>query len=207
MQHPLQSTRSHQSLYSESMEHMQALWYESFQLLYCRWSCFVLGPIDCVECHVSAHIFRLTIVSVSLQYTAAAKTNALDSVSKALISLNQILKSDTKLPIILRAPTLSDGDKSQIIQELEKHTGGADKGGTVKNFLQTLAENNRLGILEGVCDKFSTLMSAYKGEIELVITSASVRDLISSEAEAAGLAARNFDNEANQTPRNLMTSS
>ena len=97
--------------------------------------------------------------------------------SKALISLNQILKTDTKLPIILHAPTLSDNDKSQIIQELEKHTGGADKGGTVKNFLQTLAENNRLGILEGVCDKFGTLMSAYKGEIELVITSAAVREL------------------------------
>jgi len=64
----------------------------------------------------------------------------------------------------------------QIIAELEKHTGGADKGGTVKNFLLTLAENNRLGLLEGVCEQFSTLINAAKGELELVITSAAVRE-------------------------------
>jgi F-type H+-transporting ATPase subunit O len=57
---------------------------------------------------------------------------------------------------------------------LEKHTGGADKSGTVKNFLQALGENNRLGLLEGVCEKFGTLMSAARGELELTITSAAV---------------------------------
>lgn len=52
--------------------------------------------------------------------------------------------------------------------------GGQDKGDTVKNFLKTLADNNRLGILEGVCEKFTTLMGAARGEIDLTITSASV---------------------------------
>ena len=60
------------------------------------------------------------------------------------------------------------------MQELEKHTGGADKGGTVKNFLATMAENNRLGLLEGVCEKFGILMSASRGEMELTVTSAAV---------------------------------
>jgi F-type H+-transporting ATPase subunit O len=110
------------------------------------------------------------------QYTAAAKSSTLDSVAKALTSLNQVLKSDHKLPIILSAPTLSDGDKSAIIAELEKHTGGSDKGGTLKNFLQTLAEHNRLGLLERVCDKFGQLMGAHRGEMELVITSAARLD-------------------------------
>jgi F-type H+-transporting ATPase subunit O len=76
---------------------------------------------------------------------------------------------------LIGAPTLKADDKSQIVAELEKHTGGADKSGTVKNFLSTLAENNRLGLLEGVCDKFAELMSASKGEIELRVTSAQVR--------------------------------
>lgn len=98
----------------------------------------------------------------------------LDPTSKAISSLSQILKSDPKLQTIIAAPTLSDSDKSQIVTELEKHTGGADKTGTVKNFLSALAENNRLGLLEGVCEKFGTLMSAAKGEVELVVTSASV---------------------------------
>ena len=65
-------------------------------------------------------------------------------------------------------------DKSQIIAELQKHTGGADKGSTVKNFLETLAENNRLGILPGVCEKFETLIGASKGEVEMTVTSAQV---------------------------------
>lgn len=78
------------------------------------------------------------------------------------------------MPSILAAPTLSDADKSQIVAELEKHTGGADKVGTVKNFLSALAENNRLGLLEGVCEKFGTLMSAARGEIEFIVTSAAV---------------------------------
>lgn len=58
--------------------------------------------------------------------------------------------------------------------ELERHTGGADKSGTVKNFLSTLAENNRLGVLEGVCEKFAQLMSAARGEVEVTVTTASV---------------------------------
>ena len=52
--------------------------------------------------------------------------------------------------------------------------GGADKGDTVKNFLKTLADNNRLNILEGVCEKFTTLMGAARGEVDLIVTSASV---------------------------------
>lgn len=91
-----------------------------------------------------------------------------------MASLGQILKSDTKLQTILEAPSLSEGDKSQIIAELEKHTGGQDKSNTIKNFLGALAENNRLSLLEGVCEKFGVLMSASRGEIEMTITTAQV---------------------------------
>jgi len=110
------------------------------------------------------------------------KSNTLESAGKALSSLQQILKSDHKLGPILSTPTLTDSDKSQIIAELEKHTGGADKGGIVKNFLATLAENNRLGLLEGICDKFGILMSASRGERELIITSAAVRYVLGDVA-------------------------
>lgn len=116
---------------------------------------------------------RVTDCSI-IQYTAAVKTSALEATSKSLAALADVFKKDTKLPVILTAPTLTPGDKSQIIQELQRHMGGQDKGDTVKNFLKTLADNNRLGILEGVCEKFTTLMGAARGEIDLTITSASV---------------------------------
>ena len=128
----------------------------------------------------SAHLLlnrSIHYVLTPLQYTAAAKQSALDPTAKAMASLGNVLKQDPKLQGIISAPTLQDSDKSQIVAELEKHTGGADKSGTVKNFLQALAENNRLGLLEGVTEKFGTLMSAARGEMELTITTASVRQM------------------------------
>jgi len=50
------------------------------------------------------------------------------------------------------------------------------EGSTVKNFLETLAENNRLNQLEGAADKFGELMSASRGEVELKVTSAQPLD-------------------------------
>ena len=108
------------------------------------------------------------------QYTAAVKTSSLDAVAKAVSTLKDVYHKDLKLATILEAPTLSVDDKQQIVAELQKHTGGADKEGTVKNFLSTLADYNRLGLLKGVCDKFGDLMSASKGEVELTVISAAV---------------------------------
>lgn len=85
-----------------------------------------------------------------------------------------MFKKDAKLSTVLAAPTLSASDKQQIVQELTKHIGQQDKEGVVKNFLATLAENNRLGVLEGVVEKFGILMGAYRGEVELTVTSAAV---------------------------------
>jgi F-type H+-transporting ATPase subunit O len=82
------------------------------------------------------------------------------------------MDKDPKLATILSAPTLSSADKSAIVAELQKQSGGG--GDTVKNFLATLAENNRLGLLKGVCDKFGVIMSASRGEIEMTVTSATV---------------------------------
>ncbi|PLN80983.1 ATP synthase oligomycin sensitivity conferral protein [Aspergillus taichungensis] len=107
-------------------------------------------------------------------YTAASKASALDQTARSLASLGSTLQADRKLTGIISAPTLTVSDKQQIVQELVRLTG--DKGEIVKNFLTTLAENNRLGALEGVCEKFNTLMGAHRGEVELNITSAQELD-------------------------------
>jgi F-type H+-transporting ATPase subunit O len=84
------------------------------------------------------------------------------------------VSKDPKLGTILHAPTLTAADKSQIIAELEKAAGVPSSDKTVKNLLQTLAENNRLSLLGGVCAKFGEIMSASRGEVEMVVTSATV---------------------------------
>ncbi|KAM0806332.1 ATP synthase subunit 5 [Usnea florida] len=122
-------------------------------------------------------LYGLDGTYASALYTAAVKTSALETTSKSLAALADVFKKDPKLPVILTAPTLNSADKSQIIQELQRQMGVSDKGDTVKNFLKTLADNNRLGLLQGVCEKFTTLMGAARGEIDLTITSASKLDL------------------------------
>lgn len=85
-----------------------------------------------------------------------------------------VFKKDAKLQEVMQAPMLSESDKKQIVQTIMQSSGAQDKGDVLKNFLETLVENNRLAILEPVCEKFGTLMSAYRGEVELVVTSAAV---------------------------------
>ncbi|KAI3327988.1 OSCP-domain-containing protein [Xylariaceae sp. AK1471] len=109
-------------------------------------------------------------------YTAAVKTSTLDPTAKALSALGELYSKDAKLAALLKTPTLSEGDKSAIVAELQKAIGAPGSTETVKNFLSTLAENNRLGLLEGVCAKFSELISASRGEIEMTVTSAQQLD-------------------------------
>ena len=118
------------------------------------------------------------------QYTAAVKTSTLDPTASAIAKLDNNFKTDSNLAKVLSAPTLSSSDKSQIVTELLKaasvNASEASKAGTsaatLKNFLDALAENNRLGSLEGVCSKFAELMSAHRGEVEMTVTSAEKLD-------------------------------
>ncbi|KFH48655.1 ATP synthase subunit-like protein [Hapsidospora chrysogenum ATCC 11550] len=103
-------------------------------------------------------------------YTAAAKSSTLDPTAKAIATLGALLQKDPKLAEILSAPTLVEADKKAIVDELTKQAGV--QGPTIKNFLDTLAENNRLGLLGDVCEKFSTIISAVRGEVEMKVTSA-----------------------------------
>jgi len=121
-------------------------------------------------------LFGLDGTYATALYTAAVKTSSLEPTSNALNKLGALVAQDPKLDQILSSPTLSATDKSVVIKELQKQAGPAGSQATVSNFLETLAENNRLGLLRGVCDKFGELMAASRGEIELVVTSAQPLD-------------------------------
>ncbi|EEP81543.1 ATP synthase F1, delta subunit [Uncinocarpus reesii 1704] len=137
---------------------------------------------------LSARVAQASLRASAQQFTRRAAVNGIRTYatpaqdSKPPVALFGIdgtyanALRDAKLTTILNAPTLSQGDKAQIVAELQKVAGGAGKGDVLKNFLNTLAENNRLGLLQGVCEKFAMLMSAYRGEIELIITSAQKLD-------------------------------
>ncbi|KAL2110376.1 hypothetical protein VUR80DRAFT_1219 [Thermomyces stellatus] len=119
-------------------------------------------------------VFGLDGTYATALYTAAVKSSNLDPTAKALTTLQALLAKDTKLQGVLSAPTLTPEDKTAIVEELSKRAGAG--GETVRNFLSALAENNRLGLLSGVCEKFGVLMSAAKGEVEMTVTSAQQLD-------------------------------
>ncbi|KAL2116875.1 hypothetical protein VTJ04DRAFT_9043 [Mycothermus thermophilus] len=119
-------------------------------------------------------LFGLDGTYATALYTAAVKTSSLEPTAKGLAALGNLLEKDAKLVSILQTPTLSPADKSAIVAELHKSSGASVD--TVKNFLATLAENNRLNLLPGVCAKFAELMSAARGEVELIVTSAQPLD-------------------------------
>ncbi|KAK4064221.1 uncharacterized protein Triagg1_9017 [Trichoderma aggressivum f. europaeum] len=119
-------------------------------------------------------VFGLDGTYATALYTAASKTSTLDATAKELAKLGGILEKDAKLVGILSAPTLTPADKSAIVAELIKQAGAS--GATLKNFLDTLAENNRLGLLKGVTEKFGQIIAAARGEVEMTVTSAQALD-------------------------------
>ncbi|KAK1988277.1 ATP synthase delta subunit [Colletotrichum cereale] len=120
-------------------------------------------------------VFGLDGTYATALYTAATKSSSLDPTAKALSTLEAIFAKDPKLASVLAAPTLTPEDKDAIVAELTKQAG-ANSQETVKNFLAALAENNRLGLLPGITQKFAEIMSAARGEVELVVTSATQLD-------------------------------
>ncbi|KAF3911537.1 hypothetical protein ABW20_dc0109167 [Dactylellina cionopaga] len=121
-------------------------------------------------------LYGLDGTYASSLYIASAKTSTLDTVDKSLKSLKALLVKDPKLTNVISSPTLSPSDKSAVISELQKAVPGAAGDKNFKNLLEVLADNNRLGLLGGIADKFAILMGAHRGEVEATITSAQALD-------------------------------
>ena len=79
---------------------------------------------------------------------------------------------------MLAQPTLSKKDqRAGIADMLKVAKSGAD--GVTKNLFETMAENGRLGLSEGVISQFQTIMAAHRGEVTITITCASWRRVTS----------------------------
>lgn len=102
-------------------------------------------------------------------YTAASKKNALDAVDKDFQGLIALFKQDRKLNDVLKNPLLNKEQRQNAVNELAvKRNANA----LTVNTLSLLAENGRLGRLQGIAKAFSTLMSAHRGEISARVTTA-----------------------------------
>lgn len=107
-------------------------------------------------------------------YTAAATDSSVDKVFALLGKVREVVDGDKQLAEFLTNPTLTRDDRSAVILALTLLLK-LDK--TVGNFLNVLAENNRLTEFEGIYSQFLVLNDAYKGVVEAKVTLAKPLDL------------------------------
>ncbi|KAG4303833.1 hypothetical protein PORY_002762 [Pneumocystis oryctolagi] len=106
-------------------------------------------------------------------YNAATKDRSLEKTEKLLGSLCNIIDKDESLSMTLKNPSLSFKDRLIVAEVLAKSLGN-DK--LILNFLKIIAEKNRFDLIKEISKKFLYLMNSEKGEVEVIITSASLLD-------------------------------
>jgi len=102
-------------------------------------------------------------------YAAAAKKKQLLAVADDLALLKDTLKASPVLHNFVTDPSISRAAKSAGMMNLLKDAKASD---TTKNAMAALAEGGRMGDVYKVIDLYDTLITAAKGEVKAVITSA-----------------------------------
>jgi F-type H+-transporting ATPase subunit O len=104
----------------------------------------------------------------------AASPQTLTKVQTELSTISTTIKSTPAYSNFVSNPALSAADRAAgvktLITEVSKKGALSD---VTKNLLTVLAENGRLGETQAIIDGFSELVSKYKGELEVTITSSS----------------------------------
>lgn len=111
----------------------------------------------------------------SATYTAALRKGpkVLTQVESELNDIQANIKSKPDIASFLTNPTLSAADRAQGIKTvLSAASFKAPVSEITKNLLEVLADNGRLAETSKVIEGFNQLTSAYRGEVEVTVTSA-----------------------------------
>jgi len=132
-------------------------------------------------------------------YAAAAKNKALGDVADDLALLKETLSASPTLHNFCINPSISREVKAKGIVDL---LTSAKASTTTKNAMATLAEGGRMGDVYKVIDMYTDLITAAKGEVKAVITSA---EPLPADEMSAIKAQLNSFLEPGQTKINLTT--
>lgn len=105
-------------------------------------------------------------------FTASVKENKLDVVEGELNKISQVLKKDLKLENFLKTPLVDRSAKVKGVKQMLQ--GKYSK--IVENFFDVLAENGRLDQTTKIINSFNSLMMAQRGQVNVVVTSATPLD-------------------------------
>ncbi|RDB16675.1 ATP synthase subunit 5, mitochondrial [Hypsizygus marmoreus] len=136
---------------------------------------------------------RRAASAIALKYSKAVYGAALakspQTLTKVHADLTNVANSISQQPDVgafLQNPTLSSQDRAAALNKFfSKLEGTGPKKESVseitKNLLSVLSENGRLNETQGVIEGFNELVAQYKGELTVVVTSATplARDVLS----------------------------
>ncbi|XP_055612684.1 ATP synthase subunit O, mitochondrial [Uranotaenia lowii] len=105
-------------------------------------------------------------------YSAASKTKALDAVEKDLKSL-QVQLRNPKVRDLLINPTTKRNVKAAALKEV---SAKVKLNAATGNLLSLLAENGRLGRLDGIINAYTLIMAAERGEVVCEVKTAKPLD-------------------------------
>ncbi|KAG5716770.1 hypothetical protein E4T56_gene16187 [Termitomyces sp. T112] len=121
-------------------------------------------------------------------YGAAIKQSpqALNKVHADLALVANTIATQSEVSAFLNNPTLSASERgSALTKFFAKLDSAAPKkdpiSDTTKNLLSVLSENGRLGETQGVIEGFNELVAQYRGELDVIVTSATplAKDVLS----------------------------
>ncbi|KZT59219.1 ATP synthase subunit 5 [Calocera cornea HHB12733] len=124
---------------------------------------------------ISLHLQRRSVSAIAIKYANAAYNAALKAspatLSKVQTDLTGIvaaLPQSQQLVELVHNPTLSAQDRKKGLEAVFAQRKDTDK--ITRNLLEVLSDNGRLGELEEVTHEYTELVSKYKGELEVIVT-------------------------------------
>jgi len=102
-------------------------------------------------------------------FDVAVAESSVSQVAASLTAVNSMLRTDAKLAHIFQNPALSLQDRKTVAQTVVQN-GPIKIEPAVANFLNVLAENNRLSLLEKIAADFAKLDDHYNGVVNASIT-------------------------------------
>lgn len=134
----------------------------------------------------STTLFRRPASSIAFKYSNALYSAALSKspqtltkVQSELAAISNGIQSQKELAAFIKNPTLSIKERAEGLKVIYTIAEGGKKDAVsdvTKNLFAVLSENGRLSETEGVIEGFNELISKHKGEVEVIVTSASPLD-------------------------------
>ncbi|WVN85071.1 ATP synthase F1, delta subunit [Cryptococcus depauperatus CBS 7841] len=116
----------------------------------------------------------LTGTYATSTYLAALKKSPkdLEALAKDIEAFDKQIKDNPKVAAFIQNPTLSVSERSTALSSFVPSSASPILG----NLLMVLSENGRLSSAPKVFADFNSLIAAYRGELEVVVTSAEPLD-------------------------------